>query len=752
MYRNIKKNLTSLIAALTVLAVAFFTAGIEYRSNVDRQKQALADELAVVKNNWEEGIATRVQGLKGLVSYVRLNPHLSQEEYEVFARELLESRNHLLRSLVLMTDTTITHVYPYESNQHLLGTDMGVVATQQEMVLYTKNTGRSVLIAPVELLQGGMGIVVRNPLIVDGRYWGQTAAVFDYYDVLRNTGMLNLARDNQVQVIIARPLSLETETMWTNAQESLDRQDKETPLLVSLQLYDTTMRIYALPKGGWNGFSPLVQGILFSGLALAVAVFFALRHMISVKNQLQENQMVISEANRRLQSTNDELEATIQQLMASEEELKEQYQEIRKQERTIQFMAERDPLTELYNRRKMVEVMEGILDSGAQGAMLLLDIDNFKIINDSQGHVYGDRMLRQVADVLRGMTAKEDWRAFRLGGDEFVLCYQGEVEMPQLEDTIRELCTTLRNSMRVEPMMNHVTVSIGVVRFPLDGTKLDELMIRSDIAMYTAKRSGKDRFQFFREELIQEFEKKIYVERLLRKSLEEGRFYLVYQPVVSAETGELQYFEALLRIKGNVLAPVDFNPVAEDSGLIIPIGEWVIQQAVAQLRTWQEMGLELKPVAINISPNQVRDKSFADCLQRQLEKTRIPPEMIEVEITENVFLEGIEDNIRILRTLRDRGVSIALDDFGTGYSSLNYLTYLPVNKIKLDKIMKDRIVTSGKSNALKSLIELTHGLDMKMVAEGIEQEEEGRLLAAQGCDFLSCQDICYTFEKYSDTT
>lgn len=730
MSRGLRKNLISLAVALMVLTTAIFTASVEYRSNVSQQKQDLEDSLEVVKSNWENIIEARVLGLKGLISYVELHPNFTQKEYEAFAKGLYESQDDIVTNIALLKDTTVTYVYPYNMNLLAVGRDLVLEEGQRDFVRYTKNTRKSILDAPVELIQGGVGIVVRSPLIVEGEYWGQASFVFDYYTALQSTGMLELDEENRIQLTFINPLNGKLKTVWANHEEPLT-----DPVIKSIRLYDTSMRLYGMPRDGWNGFSDLFYFILTAGFLLSAAAFFALRQLIAVGDQLRENQLTIREANYSLQNANDELEATIHQLVASEKGLKEQYQEIKKQEETIQFMAERDPLTELYNRRKMVEVLRDIFQTGDKGAMMLLDIDNFKDINDSQGHILGDRVLRQVAEVLLAST-RDNWMVFRLGGDEFVLLYRGEPDLSLIEEKTEEIRRDLSKGTKVEHLMNPITVSIGVVRFPRDGQTMEELMIRADIAMYTAKRAGKNQCQMFREEMFQDFERKIHLERQLRKNLEEGGLYLLYQPVVTAETGELRYFEALLRMGDNSISPGEFIPVAEDSGLILPVGEWVIRRTVKQLKEWEEAGLALKPVAINISPRQVREKSFAALLHQELERNRIPTEFIEVEITENVLLEGIEENIQILEDLQDKGISIALDDFGTGYSSLNYLTYLPVSKIKLDKTMKDRILASGKEKALKSLIDLTHGLDMEMVAEGIENQQESRMLASQGCDLL----------------
>ena len=358
MSRGLRKNLISLAVALMVLTTAIFTASVEYRSNVSQQKQDLEDSLEVVKSNWENIIEARVLGLKGLISYVEINPEFSQKDYEAFARGLYESQDDIVTNIALLKDTTVTYVYPYNMNLLAVGRDLVLEEGQRDFVRYTKNTRKSILDAPVELIQGGVGIVVRSPLIVEGEYWGQASFVFDYYTALQSTGMLELDEENRIQLTFINPLNGKLKTVWANHEEPLT-----DPVIKSIRLYDTSMRLYGMPKDGWTGFSTLFYSILIAGFLLTIASFFGLRQLISVRDQLQENQQTIRESNVRLQNANDELEATIHQLVASEKGLKEQYLEIKKQEETIQFMAERDPLTELYNRRKMVEVLRDIFQT-----------------------------------------------------------------------------------------------------------------------------------------------------------------------------------------------------------------------------------------------------------------------------------------------------------------------------------------------------------------------------------------------------
>ena len=396
-----------------------------------------------------------------------------------------------MTNIALLKDTTVTYVYPYNMNLLAVGRDLVLEEGQRDFVRYTKNTRKSILDAPVELIQGGVGIVVRSPLIVEGEYWGQASFVFDYYTALQSTGMLELDEENRIQLTFINPLNGKLKTVWANHEEPLT-----DPVIKSIRLYDTSMRLYGMPKDGWTGFSTLFYSILIAGFLLTIASFFGLRQLISVRDQLQENQQTIRESNVRLQNANDELEATIHQLVASEKGLKEQYLEIKKQEETIQFMAERDPLTELYNRRKMVEVLRDVFHSAEKGAMMLLDIDNFKDINDSQGHIFGDRVLRQVAEVLLAST-RDHWMVFRLGGDEFVLLYRGEPDLSLIQEKTEEIRRDLTKGTKVEHLMNHITVSIGLCHYSPNAlpATVDAALAQADALLYRAKQGGRNRVE-----------------------------------------------------------------------------------------------------------------------------------------------------------------------------------------------------------------------------------------------------------------
>ena len=430
------------------------------------------------------------------------------------------------------------------------------------------------------------------------------------------------------------------------------------------------------------------------------------------------------------------LELTVSQLKDSEERLKAQYDEIKNQEEYIRFLAERDFLTDLYNRRKLSMNLEEGIKSGKNGTIILIDIDDFKNINDTLGHYYGDKVLKYVSRLVSSITFFEEYTPYRIGGDEFVLHIPGTFSESQMKTFIAYLFETFGKTHYIDNIKNTITASLGVVRYPEDANSVDEIIMKADLAMYNAKKQGKNRYCYFEQSMIESFDWKISIEKELREAVENNLFYLMYQPIVDAMTGRFKYFEALIRIKDSNIPPNIFIPVAEETGLILKIGRWVMEEAMAQIKIWENMGLENRKISVNVSPMQIQDYELISFLRDELIKNNVDPADFEIEITESVLLENREHNIKVLENIKELGIKIALDDFGTGYSSLSYLTYIPVDKIKLDKSLKDRFLSLDNSQVIKGLISLCHGLDLKVVVEGVETLDESENLKIQNVDYL----------------
>ena len=408
---------------------------------------------------------------------------------------------------------------------------------------------------------------------------------------------------------------------------------------------------------------------------------------------------------------------------------------IKEQEAHIDFLAYHDPLTRLPNRISFMNRIQEEIAAGHAGTVMLLDLDNFKAINDTLGHAVGDDVLREIARRLQQL-ADENFFVSRFGGDEFLILLSREADPEIIEGRVRQVLDVFESPFQVHNSRRQIHFSMGITRFPDDSSDMEQLIMNADTAMFQVKHSGKNHYMYFQTGMIEVLKEKVEIERYLMEALAEENLRLVYQPQVETATGNIAGFEALLRLNNVLITPDRFIPVAEETGQIIPMGRWVAEEAIRQMAAWRDQGLPLKPVAINLSSKQLNDEGFHAFLQQQLSEKGVPAENLEIEITESVLLEETADTKAFLNQLREIGIRIALDDFGTGYSSLIYLTYLPIQKIKLDKTLSDRFLKDGTVEVMDKIIALGHSLDMEITAEGVEEPEQYRKLKKSGCDFM----------------
>jgi|GEM_PF-409668 len=415
------------------------------------------------------------------------------------------------------------------------------------------------------------------------------------------------------------------------------------------------------------------------------------------------------------------------------------------QEEQIRYLARHDFLTQLPNRMSFLVQLEKELQAGHTGAVLLLDIDNFKSINDTLGHLYGDELLKQIAGRLLSIC-DDNMMVGRLGGDEFLILIANKCQQADIEAYANKILTAFNEAFILDSREVFVSISMGISCYPYDSRAIDQLIMNADTAMYEVKNRGKNHYMYYHHGLKKEMKRKVEIEMMLRAALKSDGFKLVYQPQVDLHSGGILGFEALLRLKENCLGPDQFIPVAEETGLISEIGRWVAQEVVAQIVRWRNKGLAEKPVAINFSNRQLRDKDYIAYITTLLQQHHVDPQFIEIEITESILMENDYQTDQFLKELKNAGLSVALDDFGTGYSSLNCLTYLPVNKIKLDKSISDQFLQGNRIKVIDSLILLAHSLNLKIMAEGIEEWEKVGILKNSRCDAIQG----YVFSKPLD--
>ncbi len=411
-------------------------------------------------------------------------------------------------------------------------------------------------------------------------------------------------------------------------------------------------------------------------------------------------------------------------------------------EQTIRHQANFDALTGLPNRHLAAERMEQMLvaarESETQVAMLFVDLDEFKSINDTLGHDYGDALLQAVAERLQLSVEKEHCLA-RFGGDEFLLMVTGLRASMEVEALSERLLQAFSRSFRVRDRELNISISLGVAVYPLDGSDFTTLLRHADTAMYQAKQGGKNGYCFFNSQMNQQAEQRLQIESLLRWVLERNELSLNYQPVIDFASGQLLGAEALLRWHSPELGfvpPDQFIPVAESSGMIVAIGNWVMREACLQAKRWQEQfGLPLR-IAVNVSPRQFKGGDLVEMVTQALSDSGLAPEYLEIEVTEGLLMHHRTDTRKIFRALQKMGVRIAIDDFGTGYSSLAYLEKFSFNTLKIDKSFVAGMAPDSRRDTLvETIISMAHGLGLKVVAEGVETAGQVTRLSALGCDF-----------------
>jgi len=404
-------------------------------------------------------------------------------------------------------------------------------------------------------------------------------------------------------------------------------------------------------------------------------------------------------------------------------------------------LAHYDQLTSLPNRTLLRERVEHALAramrAGHGVATLVLDMDRFKEINDMLGHEIGDKLLVEVAQRIRSNVRDQDTVA-RLGGDEFAVVLEGVSEAREVLPVIERIIASLAEVTTIGGHEINSSTSVGIAMFPENGSNLSQLLRAADLAMYQAKSSGRGRYQFFADAMQEEAQSRHALEWALRRAVEKGEFQLMYQPQVCLRTGMVIGVEALLRWMSptrGLLTPYHFISGLEEFGLINEVGEWVLQTACEQVRRWHAMDFEPMRIGVNVSAHQFEDPMLIDKIRGALKETKLPPEFLELELTESCLMSDPGDAGALLRELRQVGVRIAIDDFGTGYSSLTYLHDFSLNALKIDKNFVQSVEANDRGGPIANMIVgLGKNLGLDVIAEGVETEAQLEYLRNQGCD------------------
>lgn len=412
-------------------------------------------------------------------------------------------------------------------------------------------------------------------------------------------------------------------------------------------------------------------------------------------------------------------------------------------ERQLQFMAYHDPLTRLPNRLllrdRFDQAAAAALRTQTRLALLFLDLDQFKHVNDTLGHTSGDKLLLGVAERLRACVRETDTIS-RLGGDEFVILLGELKEVETASQVAQKVLEQLAPPFTIDGQQISTSFSIGIGLFPDDGNDFDTLLKIADAAMYAAKDCGRNTYRYYTEQLNLHALERLHMQHSLRQAIERQEFVLHYQPQYELASGRLAGAEALIRWncpERGLTTPDSFIPVAEECGLIVGIGEWVLREACRQNRAWQDAGHLPLPVAVNLSALQFRHGNLADSVRGALADSGLQPQWLELELTESILIQNVDAVLEVLRTLKQIGVRLSIDDFGTGYSSLAYIKRFALDKLKVDQsFVRNMAIDPDDAAIVHSVIQLGHSLKLTVVAEGVESAEQAEILRREGCDLV----------------
>ncbi len=528
------------------------------------------------------------------------------------------------------------------------------------------------------------------------------------------------------------------------------------------ELHDSSSRQWYLSEHDWREagracYEPLSRGDVFKGEMLlsrkdgsplwcevsskAIDPSDLDRGSIWITMDISERKAADAALARANEELEQRVESRTQELANAVQDLHQEINERRMAEERVKHMALHDALTGLPNRVLLEERLEQAVElaqrNSGQLAVLFIDLDRFKHINDSMGHHEGDQLLIQVANKLHDAVRSHDTVA-RLGGDEFVVVLNQVTSSEEVEQIIRQIQSSFQQEIRLALQDIYVTPSIGVAMYPNDGTSAIDLMKNADAAMYHAKDKGRNCSQFFNRGIDDSLKERVVLENALYQALKQQQFQLHYQPQVDVTSNRVIGAEALIRWRHpekGLISPDAFIPLAEETGLIIDIGRWVLQEACQQLSRWCDQGMDDFVVSANLSALQVHQPEFVGDVQTIIDRSGVSPHLVDLELTESMIMRNAEETIAALKRLHNLGLQISVDDFGTGYSSLSYLKRFPLDKLKIDRSFVNDI-TADPDDAMicRTIISMAHNLNLKVIAEGVETHEQLSLLRNYGCE------------------
>ncbi len=678
---------------LSTLAVAMLWQ--ERAKYIESQRYQLLQTLTNYASELEGVVNSGVVALDSIRSELVLNPHIDLNSLDARVALLLHNYPHF-RHIAVAPDLVIRYVYPLPGNEAIIGVDYRNIPNQLAAIEKTLALSKPVVAGPVNLLQGGSGLVVRVPvLLADQSVWGVIAAIVPLERLLERVRLTGLQQNYYVGLSGRDGEDNATQLFWGDEQLlTMDQVKADIKLPVGRwQLHAAPKENTAWLVGSLQWMTPLILTII---VILCCALLLLLR-------------------------------------MARERE-EALY--------TIAFQATYDPLTNLPNRVVFTEQLSRMIKQAQSSqtslSLMCIDLDEFKQVNESLGHVVGDKLLRAVAERLKLLVSEQDLLA-RLGGDEFVIVTQLSSAPEQTELMADRLVQALAKPVQVGEKSLAVSASIGIAMYPHDGMSHSDLLKHADRAMYAAKQIGRNTYHFYDAAMQKEADRFVHLHNEIMSGIALQQFFLVYQPIYDVNAGAFNKCEALVRWQHperGLISPLEFISVAERTGAIRPLGQWILQQALLDMQRFEQEGLAVQ-MSINRSSQEFNVHHVADEWLQMIAQAGVDCRALIFEITESLFMDRISVQQNNILKLHQQGLQLAIDDFGTGYSALNYLSRYPVNLIKIDKSFVTDVAVADKAKSLAAvLINMAKVLDVQVVAEGVETKAQLQVLTELGCDFI----------------
>ena len=695
---------------LAFLAMAWTLRAGLVQQDTHQIQTHLSNEAHALTNNLEREFMVHVEAIGRMARRMHVNPDTTEERWHNDARNYLNDFGVYQAIEWIDQNYVIRWLEPLSDNQDVIGYNVAFNGQRQRALEQAAESGQYDLSGIIDLRQGGKGMVIYYPVGQGAENNGFIAGVFRM-DVLTEQLLTNrILGQFQIEILHRGQAGY-----LLNASADVDTSFSET---VAVNLPTLQWQLTLRPTTAWvkNQRSNWPTMILVSLLLMGL-----LTSLTSLLVQL------ILKRNQALLKTRLELEREIDQRVAVQVDLER--------------LESTDTLTGLANRRFFMEDLAHTLSIAdrqmRQVAMVMIDLDRFQVLNDTLGHQFGDELLIKVSERLNRLSTESILVAYS-GGDEFMICQQ---QMEDIDDVIYllgQIKQCFAEPFEVHGEAHSIAATMGVAVYPQSGQDADTLLRNADVALYRAKEQGRNTYQFYTEGMQEREVMRLELDKELSQALANNEFVLFYQPQLNLETGEINSLEALIRWqhpRRGLLPPIEFIPLAEESGRITEIGRWVVLAACRQLARWKGTQCDHLRIAVNLSGRELDDVTLVDHIRNALNSEKVDPNKLELELTEEIFIQNIEHNRNQLSQLHQLGTHLAIDDFGVGYSSLGYLRDFPVDMLKIDRSFITN-VTERHDDAVitRAVINLAHNLGIQVVAEGVETEDQLNFLKAHRCN------------------